>query len=189
MRLRFRGARQTFPYVPAADVLGARAPQELLHGRIAIIGGSAPGVQNLFVTPSDRLFPDAEIQATAIDNLLQGDSFRRPGEAQFWELAMALLVGLIPVFLVGRFHSLWGTLITFGLTAAVWVGCVLVLDSQGILLSPLAATAALIFNVPVLTSIHYLQEKNRADRTERRLTTTRQRSQRSCGRVSPAIGG
>ncbi|MBZ5626600.1 MAG: CHASE2 domain-containing protein [Acidobacteriia bacterium] len=172
LRLRFRGARRTFPYVSVAAVLAGRVPEEMLRGNIVIIGGSAPGLQNLMVTPADALFPDVEIQATAIDNLLQGDSFHRPGDAYLWELALALVAGLISTFLLVLVRSLWGALITLGMAAGVWTGCTVVLSATGMLFSPLSATAALSCNLSVLTLLNYLQEKRRADRTERQLVST-----------------
>ena len=176
LRMRFRGARRSFAYVSVADVLAGRAPGETLRGKIAIVGGSAQGLQNPVVTPLDPLFPDVEIQATAIDNLLQGDSFRRPGDALFWELALALLAGLISALLLAKLHSFWGALITVGMAAAAWTGCAFVLSSTGMLFSPLAATATLACNLPVLTLLNYLREKRRADRTQRQLISTTQLS-------------
>jgi len=70
MRLRFYGARRTFPYISAASVLKDRLPKEILQGKIAIIGGSALGLPNPVVTALDPQFPEVEVQATAIDNLL-----------------------------------------------------------------------------------------------------------------------
>jgi len=176
LRLRFRGARRQFPYVSAADVLSARPPEDLLRGRIAIVGGSAPGLQNPVVTPVDPFFPDVEIQATAVDNLLRGDSFRRPGDAQFWELALALLVGLISTLVFARSRSMWAGFAVLGLVAALWAGCALVLSNSGMLFSPLPATAVLAFNLPLLTLINYLQEQKRADQTQQQLAAATQQS-------------
>jgi len=176
LRLRFRGPRRKFPYVSAADVLAARAPAELLRGKIVIVGGSAPGMQNPVVTPVDPLFPDLEIQATAIDNLLLGDSFRHPGATRFWELALALLVGVLSVILLARSGSSWGALATIGLAAAVWAGCLLLLATSHVLFSPLPAMAVLACNLPALTLLNYLQEKKRADSTAQQLTAATQRS-------------
>jgi PAS domain S-box-containing protein len=176
MRLRFRGPRRTFPYVSVADVLAGRAPAETLRGKIAIVGGSALGLENTSTTPVDPLFPGVEIQATAIDNLLQGDFFRRPGDARLWELALALAAGLASAFLLALVRSLWGALITLALAVAAWTGCTLVLSATGILLSPLPITAALACNFSVLTLLNYLREKNRADRTERQLGSARERT-------------
>ena len=176
LRLRFRGPRRTFPYVSVAGVLASRTPIEMLRAKIAIVGGSALGMQNPVVTPSDALFPDVEIQATAIDNLLQGDFFHRPGDAYLWELALALLAGLASTFLLVQVRSLWGAFSTLGIAACVWTGCTFMLSATGMLFSPLPATAALGGNLLVLPLLNYLQEKRRADRTEQQLAATAERS-------------
>ncbi len=177
LRLRFRGPGRRLPYVSAADILAARPGEDLLRGRIALVGGSAAGMQNPVVTALDPLFPDVEVQATAIDDLLQGDTFYRPGDARLCELALALLAGMISTLLIGRVHFLWGVLATIGLVAGVLAGCAWVLSSSGMLYSPLPVTATLACNLPALTLLHYLQMKNRADRTQRQLVSTRQESQ------------
>ncbi|MCX6626848.1 MAG: CHASE2 domain-containing protein, partial [Candidatus Solibacter sp.] len=176
LRLRFRGARRSFAYISAAGLLAGPAPAEILRDKIVIVGGSATGLQNPVVTPVGPVFPEVEIQATAIDNLLQGDSFRRPGEGYLGELALALLAGLLSTFLMAELHSLWGALITAGMIGGAWTGCTLVLSATGMLFSPLAATAVLAWNLPVLTLLNYLRQKRRADHAQRQLVSATQRS-------------
>jgi two-component system, cell cycle sensor histidine kinase and response regulator CckA len=176
LRLRFSGTQRRFPYVSVADVLSGRVPEERLRGKIAIVGGSASGLQNPVVAPVNPLFPDVEIQATAIDNLLQGNSFRRPGDAGFWELALALLAGLTSTILLALLGSLWGALIILGLVGGVWAVCTFVLSSTGMLFSPLAVTAALACNLLFLPLLNYLEEKKRADLSQRQLVSTMQLS-------------
>jgi PAS domain S-box-containing protein len=176
LRLRFRGPARKFGYVSATDVLSSTVPDEALRDKIVVVGGSAPGLLNPVVTPVDPLFPAVEIQATSIDNLLQGDSFSRPGNAQFWELMFALIAGSISTLLITRPLSWRGALAVLGLGAGAWAGSWLVLASDRMLFSPLPVTVMLACNVPVLTLINYLQEKNRADRTQQQLAVTRQRS-------------
>jgi PAS domain S-box-containing protein len=176
LRLRFRGAARKFRYVSAADVLSSSVAREVLRNKIVVVGGSASGILFPVVTPVDPLFPGVEIQATAIDNLLQGDSFSRPGSAEFWELIFALAAGSISTMLITRPLSWRGALAVLGLGAGAWAGCWLLLAYGRILLSPLPVTAMLACNVPVLTLLSYLLEKNRADRTQQQLAVTRQRS-------------
>ena len=176
LRLRFRGPARKFRYVSADDVLSSSVPEEVLRDKIVVVGGSAPGLLNPVVTPVDPLFPGVELQATSIDNLLEGDSFNRPGAAQFWELLSALLAGAISTLLLTRPLSWWGALAVFGLTAGAWAGCGFMLASGRMLFSPLPVTAMIACNVPVLTLLNYWQEKKRADRTQQQLEATRQRS-------------
>jgi len=175
-RLRFRGASGTFPSVSADDLLAGRASGGLLRGKIAIIGGAAAGTQNPIATPVDPMFPDVEVQATALDNLLQADSFRRPGDAAFWELALALLAGFGSTILFARAGSLWGALATVVLAAGVWAGCRVLLSSGGVLFSALPATAVLAANLPVLTLVNYWREKQRADRAQTELGSAARQS-------------
>jgi PAS domain S-box-containing protein len=168
LRLRFRGPRRHLPYVSAADVFSGHAPAGLLRGKIAVVGGSAAGIRSPVVTPVDPLFPDVEIQATAIDNLLQGDVFHRPADGLLWELALALLAGTASTLLLAWLRSPWAALATVGLAGAVWVCCAWI-SSNGTLISPLPATAALACTLPLLTLIINSEEKKKAEQTTKEL--------------------
>lgn len=175
LRLRFRGGARSFPYVPAADLLDGAPHANELAGRIVIVGASALGMAVPILTPVDPRLPDVEVQATAVDNLLQGDSLHRPGGALFWELALALVAGALSLFLLARPIAVWiGAMV--GLTVAVWAACVWAASSGGVLFSPLPATAILLANAPVLAFFHYRRERTRADRTQRSLLAVEQRS-------------
>lgn len=82
--LRFRGPSGTYPAFSAAAVIQSelrlqageepviRDP-EAFRDRHVIFGFSAPGLFDLRPAPIGGLFSGAEIQATALDNLLEGD--------------------------------------------------------------------------------------------------------------------
>jgi len=176
LRLRFRGAQRRFPYVSAADLLGGHSPPDALRGKIVVAGGSALGMQGAVVTPVDSLFPAVEVQATAIDNLLVGDSFYRPDQARLWELVLALFAGSLSTVLLSRCRFVWGGLGSLAVGCAVWGCCAALLATGGVLCSPLPATAALACTMPVLTVLHYLYEKKRADLTQQKLVETLQHS-------------
>jgi PAS domain S-box-containing protein len=172
IRLRFRGPQHSFPHLSGAGILSGRTPTGALKGKIAIVGGSVLGVQNPVATSIDPLFPSVEIQATAIDNLLQGDSFYRPGNAYLLELILALILGIGSAFLLVRVRSLWGTIIILILAICTWAACIFTVTTIGILVSPLPVSAALASSYSVITLINFLHEKKRADQTEKQLDTT-----------------
>jgi PAS domain S-box-containing protein len=174
MRLRFRGARRTFRSISAADVLSDGVPDAALRGRIALLGGTAQGLWNQVVTPVDALFPGVEIQATAIDDLIQGDVFARPTNGVAWELSLALAVGLGATVLLERVHSLWGPASVLALAVATWAGCALLLRASGLLLSPLPATAALACSFPVVILLTDLREKGTIRRAHQQLVSARE---------------
>ena len=169
LRLRYRGPRRQFPYIAAADVLAGAAPQGALWHKIVVVGGSAPGMEASVVTPVDPLFPGVEVQATAIDNILAGDSFYRSEETRLWELALALLAGGVSTFVLARARFAWGVFATVALVGGAWLFCELLLVTENILFSPLPTVAALGCALPVVVGLQYLHERNRAVQTQRQL--------------------
>ena len=147
---------------------------DIFRDKIVIVGGSALGLPNPMVTPFDNLFPSVEVQATAIDNLLQGDSFNRPAGLQVWELVLAMLAGVSATFLLVRVRSQWSTLLIPGIAVGTWAGCALLLSGSGLLFSPLPVTAVLASSFPVVTLLNYLVEKRRTAQAERQLASAQE---------------
>src|SRR5262249_46028771 len=79
-------------------------------------------------------------------------------------------------FLLARVRSWWCAVAGLGLGAGVWGGCTLLLSATGLMLSPVAATAAMACAFLVVTLLNYLEEKQRADRTARQLSETQKLS-------------
>jgi PAS domain S-box-containing protein len=177
LRLRYRGPRRSFLYVSAADLLGGRALDGKLRGKIAIIGASAQGLENSVATPVDPTFPDLELHATAIDNLLQGDFYHRPSEGLILEVLLSLMAGLAATIVLTFIRSLWAAVITGAMAAAVWVGCSALLSTTGVLVSPLAATGVLSCTFVALTLMNYRMERSRAARTERQLASAHEETE------------
>ena len=84
-----------FRYVSAVDVLNHEVPMEVLDGRIALVGSSAPGLADLRVTPIGNLYPGVEIQANVIGGILDGALGYRPRMARHLDLAVTLSLGLV----------------------------------------------------------------------------------------------
>lgn len=104
-----------------------RRPPEEFTGKIVIVGGSAPGLFDLKLTPMGVSYPGPEIIATALDNLKNGE---RLGVAPTW--SGPLLTALVLVTLASAFAFGMGILqlgaLTVVLTAALgfggWAGVV-----------------------------------------------------------------
>jgi PAS domain S-box-containing protein len=173
-RLRFRGARRSFPNVSAADVLSGAVPPGALRGKIALVGGTALGLWSPVVAPVDALYPAVEVQATAIDNLLQGDVLARPGGGWVWELLLGLLAGLGCTVLLARVRSPWAPAGALGLGVAAPVGSALLLRSTGVLLSPLPAAVALACASVVVIVLNSRRARRTAERAERQLDSARE---------------
>jgi CHASE2 domain-containing sensor protein len=162
--LRYRGARRSFPYVSAADVLSGRAPADAFRDKIVFVGTTALGTREVVSTPLDTLFAGVEVQATVADNLLQLDYIHRPEYGVAVETLGVLAFGIIASLVVSRFGLVWGVAGAAVCLAGVWGGTAVLLSARGIFISPLFPTLGLIASFGIIGAAHYLLEHHRADR-------------------------
>ncbi|MEJ7686396.1 MAG: adenylate/guanylate cyclase domain-containing protein [Variovorax sp.] len=93
------GARGgSFRYIPAADVINRTLPAGELENKIVLIGATAPGLQDLRVTPVDAAFPGVEVHANIISALLDRRLLSAPVYAPGYEVVMVLAAGLLLAF-------------------------------------------------------------------------------------------
>ena len=168
--LRFRGTSGTIPHVSAAAVLAGKATPEALRGKVVVVGVSAMGLQDTVATPLDPSFPGYEVQATAMDNLIQDDPLRIPRAALSGELLLLLLMSAVSGLIMSRLDAVWAAPLVLSLVAATWAACVILLASTHILFSPFPATLVLFGNLAALTIWRVSTEKRR---WEKQLATTR----------------
>jgi len=103
-------AEQAFPYLPATDVIHARAPAALLEGRIVLIGSTAPGIMDLRVTPVSKVFPGVEIHANLIAGILDGTVKWEPVGSTGLQVAAIVVLGLLLAVLLPLATPLWAAL-------------------------------------------------------------------------------
>jgi signal transduction histidine kinase len=142
--LRFRGARRTFPYVSAADVLEARTDAGVFRDKLVFVGATALGIQEQVATPHDPRFIGVEVQATVADNLLQGDFFRRPAEAPLIEGGTTLAAAALVAVAIARFGAAGAGVAGLACVALFWGGALWMLGRWGIVLSPILPSASVV---------------------------------------------
>jgi adenylate cyclase len=125
----YRGKKFSFPYVSLADVLRGRIEPELLKGGIALVGTTAPALQDLRATPVDAAFPGVEIHASLIVGILDNEIKHRPWYTAGAEVFFLLVGGLALSVLIPRLSALWATAATavgialmVALNVAFWHG-------------------------------------------------------------------
>lgn len=163
MLLRFRGPGGVFPRVSAYEVLSRTIPAAALRDKIVIVGQSAAGLQDVVPTAADNAFPGFEVHATAIDNLLQNDSLRRPTGALAWELALMVVLGLASGVLFARLSPMWIAPTAGCLILAAWLLSAELVSRWAIYLSPIPASIVLAGNLAALTLWRVSTERRRAD--------------------------
>jgi HD-GYP domain-containing protein (c-di-GMP phosphodiesterase class II) len=168
--LRYRGPKQTFPYVSAADVMSGRVPPGTLQNRIVFVGTTALGTREVVATPLDTLFVGVEAQATAADNLLQQDFISRSELGTVLEAAIVLAVGFALTWLVSSTRPMPG-LIGAGVTiAALWYLAGWALSATGVFVSPVMPTIGVVAGLAIMTLAKFTVERGRADTAGRERT-------------------
>jgi adenylate cyclase len=162
--VRYRGAKRTFPYVSAADVMSGRVKPQAFADKVVFIGTTALGTREVVATPLDTLFAAVEVQATVADNLLRGDFLRRPEHAVAVETLVALASGALAILLVVWLGFMRGAAALALCSVAGWTGAVALLSSTGALVSPLFPTLSLAGTLGVMAGVQLIFERSRADR-------------------------
>ena len=168
--LRYRGKKQTFPYVSAADVMSGRVPAGTLQDKIVFVGTTALGTREVVATPLDTLFAGVEVQATVADNLLQQDFISRSQLGTALEGMVVLALGIPVALLVASTGSLSGVLGSGISIAALWYFAVWVLSTTGVFVSPLMPTIGVTAALAVMTLVKYVVERGRAETAGRERT-------------------
>ena len=132
----------SFQYLSAVDVLTKRLPSDLLRGKIVLVGSTAPGLQDLRVTPVGQTYPGVETHANLLSSMLDGASIYKPDYAMGYEVFILLLTGGILIFLLPRLNAVRALLLhSTVLIAAVGLNFYLFM-THGMVL-PLAAVLLL----------------------------------------------
>jgi adenylate cyclase len=134
----------TFKYLSASDVLAKRLPVGSLKDKIVLVGTTAPGLQDLRVTPVGETYPGVETHANVISGLLDGNIFVRPDYAIGFEVVILLLSGLTLAFALPLLSATRAVLVSVGVLAALIALNFWLYAGHGLVM-PLAAAMVMAF--------------------------------------------
>jgi adenylate cyclase len=134
----------TFKYLSASDVLAKRLPAGSLKDKIVLVGTTAPGLQDLRVTPVGETYPGVETHANVISGLLDGKTFVRPDYAIGFDVVILLLAGLTLAFALPLLSATRAVLVSVGVLAAVIALNFWLYAGHGLVL-PLASAVVMAF--------------------------------------------
>ena len=106
-------------YIPAWKVLAGEVPNDVIEGRIILVGTSAPGLLDLRATPLDVAIPGVEMHAQVVEQLLTGLFLTRPDYALALEQFVMLGGGIMLALLLPRVSAT--TSVAIGLFAIVLI--------------------------------------------------------------------
>ncbi len=138
----FRGlggpAAGSYAYVSAADLLARRIAPDTLKDKIVLLGTTAPGLQDLRVTPVGETYPGVETHANVISGLLDARIFVKPDYAVGYEVVILILSGLALALALPLLSATRAVLVSVGMVALL-VALNLWLYLGGGLVLPLAS--------------------------------------------------
>ncbi len=88
----------SFRYISAADLMSKTLPAGQLRDKIVLVGTTAPGLQDLRVTPVNEIYPGVEAHANVISGLLDGQVLVKPDYAVGYEVTVLVIAGLLLAF-------------------------------------------------------------------------------------------
>lgn len=125
------GPGVAFRSTPFRKVLKKEFQTSLFRDKIVILGPTAPGIGDRFVTPISSNLPGVEIIANSVSNILREKFFVRPQWTTFLELGIILFFGLFISFLLPRLKAGAGAIITLALFLSYGtVGMILFFNSN-----------------------------------------------------------
>jgi len=161
--LHFRGSPGTLPRYSVSDIVNRRVPPNVLAGKIIVIGVTALGLGDHFVTPVARDFPGVELLATAVDNVLARDFIYHSLKTRHEELIVGCVLGVAITFAAAFAPAGF----SFALMLVLGVGylgyAMLRLSYAGALIGILLPGFALVFTYFVVVSIRYVAEGRRGE--------------------------
>ena len=127
-------------------------PLPNLQGKTVIVGVTAEGIQPILSTPKGAAYPH-QIQASALQTIMNGDSITRPYWADLVEIALIVLGGLLIILAVYKLPALIGLGVfasvssaAVGFSAYEWTNSMYLLDWTYSLLLSIIVFAQASFN-------------------------------------------
>jgi adenylate cyclase len=105
----YRGNKYSFSYISLVDVAKDRVPVDQLKGKIAIVGTTAAGLQDLRSTPVASVYPGVEVHANLISGMLDGRIKQKPPYMLGAEVILLVVAGVLLAFLIPMLSALWAS--------------------------------------------------------------------------------
>ena len=161
--INYRGPTKTFKYISAIDIYNGLFDTTDIEGKVAIIGTSAAGLNDLRAIPFESVYPGVEVHANAIDNILTGDFLSRPNWVDGANLIVIFLIAILATILV-TFTPFWfNPIVLFSFIGMILFASFQTLFHYGIIVNTILPLMTVILSILVATFLDYMFEvKNEA---------------------------
>jgi adenylate cyclase len=108
----YRGPAGSFNYISARKIMDGSVDPSLLDGKIALVGATAPGLQDLRSTPFGSIYPGVEIHANVVAGILDSNFRWEPAYTAAAEMITVTIFGLLGALLLPVLAPVISTLVT-----------------------------------------------------------------------------
>jgi adenylate cyclase len=173
MPLRSPGPGGTVRTISARDLMAGRGA-EALAGQMVVLGFTASGVGDRFMTPFDPVTPGVEVLAAGIGQLIGAEGrLLRTGAIRRWDVAAAAALAIGGVVSVALL-PLWLGVSLAAVGLGLWLGAVCLLFAQGYWFSAALPAAATLPPLIGAALARHLHERGMARRSGRAAEALRQ---------------
>ena len=153
-----------FRYVSATDLLNGRVNASSLKDKLVLVGTTAPGLLDLRATPVGLVYPGVEVHANLLSAFLDGRMLVKPDYALGYELAVALVVGLLLALALPWLGATPATLLSVGVLLAAVSLDVWLYTAHGLVL-PLASSLFVVLTAFALNMSHgyFVESRSKRD--------------------------
>jgi adenylate cyclase len=142
--INYYGPAGTIPTFSLIDLLEDKVPASVLAGHVVLIGVTALGLGDSFVTPFSQAMPGVEVMATITDNLLAGQTLEHAA-LKAWDFAAILLLGLV-AFALARLPLPFAAPVTAIGLLVLWSAIAIIAFRHDLWLDMTFSTAAILLN-------------------------------------------
>ena len=111
----YQGPGVAFRQTPFSRVYKNQFQKGLFKDKIVILGPTAPGIGDRFVTPISGQLPGVEVVASSVGNILQQRFFSRGSWLPIVEMGIMVLFGLFIALVLPRLHAGVGAFMTLSI--------------------------------------------------------------------------
>ncbi len=159
MIIDYSGQKANIHRVSFADVINGKVDLNEFRKKIVLLGVTAEGLAQRFNTPVQLNVSGLEIEASVVENIINGQYISRPSWAFILEILALLYVGFFLLFVIPKVTPRIGTLI-LGIFLVTWLGAsVILFVANGIWLKVLAPVILALIGYALASRRRHLAEK------------------------------
>lgn len=109
--INYNGPANTFKHISVTDILNHRVEPSELKDKIVLIGSTAAGIYDIWVTPFSTVFPGVEVHANILENFLHNHFLQIPAFSGWYSLFTLAIIGIVLGLSLHRINALSGFLL------------------------------------------------------------------------------